>query len=295
MLYDEEDYELRAKWRQSDKLDDKRALACFGFDSDVHDLMKDPRWSQDKKIKEAIIIKHGMYLGKFVYDPDEDIRADVASKHRDEDLEILVHDPSVKVREMVTVNADCAMNTSKYFDILVNDESTDVRVLVAMKVSCYGKPNNPYLDILVHDPAPIVRKEVARYAIKEHLDILVNDPDEEVRAAVAYWGHRPKDLNKLVKDPSPIVRKEVAKQGRDRNLDVLVHDPDPAVRKAVAEQGRDKDLDILVHDPDWTVRLAVAEHGRKKDLDQLVDPNEEVRATVDAIRKEQEEKNEIED
>lgn len=285
MLYDEEDYELRAKWRQSNKLDDKRQLACFGFDSDVRDLMHNPRWSQDKKIKEAIIIKHGMYLDQFVHDPDEDIRAAVASKHRDEDLEILVYDPSVKVREMVAVNADCAMNTSKYFDILVNDESPDVRLLVAMKVSCYGKPNNPYLDILVHDPAPIVRKEVAHYAIKEHLDILVNDPDEEVREAVARWGHRPKDLNKLAKDPSPIVRKEVAKQGRDRNLDTLVHDPDPAVREAVAQQGRDCDLDILVHDPDWHVRKAVAQHGRKKDLDQLIDPNEEVRTIVDKMRK----------
>ena len=178
-------------------------------------------------------------------DPDEDVRAAVASKWRDEDLDILVHDPSEKVRETVAAYADYATHTTKYFDILIGDESPKVRLMVAMKAGWFGTPNNPYLDKLVHDPNALVRKEVAHYAIKKHLDILVNDPSEDVRVTVARWGHRPKDLNKLVKDPSPLVRKEVALCGRDRNLAKLVDDPDNDVRKAAVEKVREKDLNDL--------------------------------------------------
>lgn len=305
-----EDYELREMWRKSDKLEDKRYLASFGFESDVHDLMHDPRWSQDKRIKEAIIIKHGMYLDTFVHDPDEDIRAAVASKGRDEDLKILVHDPSVKVRKEVAVESDQAFCSFYLLDILLNDESSEIRVIAAEKYAQYGEN---YFDKLIQNSVPDVRavvaKQVACYGgpkgnkIKnKYLDILVSDKDERTRAKVARWSCRARDLNKLVKDPSALVRKEVAKRGRDRNLDKLVHDHDPIVREAVASVGReqdldllvydenewvreavarvghDKDLDILVHDPDWVVRKVVAKQGRKKDLAILInDVNNVVR------------------
>ena len=260
------EYELLKQWRESDKLEDKIKLANNGNESDINDLMKDPLWSQYKQIKKAAIILFGdnSYLDKLINDPDEDIRAAVAAKWRDKDLEILVRDKSVKVRKEVAVYASQSLYARKYFDILVNDESPEVRAIVATKVSHYGHQNNPYLDKLVHDPSADVRAEVAHYAVKKHLDILVNDPSEKVRAAVAYWGHRPKDLNILVHDSDWKVRREVALRGRDKDLDILVYDEDECVRKAVAMRGRDKDLNILVHDPNEYVREAVASVGREQ-------------------------------
>lgn len=40
-----ERYELLKQWRESDELEDKIKLAENGNDSDINDLMKDPRWS----------------------------------------------------------------------------------------------------------------------------------------------------------------------------------------------------------------------------------------------------------
>lgn len=234
-------YELLEQWRESDKLEDKIKLAKNGNEADIDDLLKDPRWSQCKEIKKAAIILYGANLDKFVQDPDEDIRAAVASKWRSKDLDILVRDPSVKVRTTVAAYADQSMHTKKLFDILVGDESPEVRAMVAQMACCYGTQNNPYLDKLVHDPSADVRAIVARYSVKKYLDILVNDPDEDVRATVVWWGHRPKDLNKLVKDPSPFVRKAVAMQGRDRNLEKLINDPDEDVRRTACKKVREKE------------------------------------------------------
>lgn len=248
-----EDWELRTMWRKSNKLEDKRYLANFGFSSDVHDLMHDPRWSQDKRIKEAIIIKHGMYLDTFVHDPDEDIRVAVASKGRDEDLKILVHDPSVKVRKEVAVESDQAFNPFYLLDILLNDESSKIRVIAAEKYAQYGEK---YFDKLIQNSVPDVRAVVAKIVpyyggpkgnkIKnKYLDILVKDKDDRVRAKVARWSRRAKDLNELAQDQSFLVRQEVALRGRDRNLAKLVDDPDKDVRKAAAEKVREKDLENL--------------------------------------------------
>ena len=285
-------YELLKQWRESDKLKDKIKLARNGNESDISNLIKDPRWSQCKEIKKAAIIFYNAILEKLINDPDVTVRETACEKVREKDLENLkklqkdgkigswvdlekIADwlPSLRdennddeyKEELAEYGRDCDL------DKLVKDPEWEVRHAVAMR----GRGKD--LDILVRDKDDNVRIAVALQGRNCDLDILVHDKNEWVREAVARQG-RGKDLDILVNDPDFIVRRSVAEKGREQDLDILVRDKDEYVREEVAKRGRDKDLDILVNDPDPIVRKAVASVGRKQDLDILArDENKWVR------------------
>ena len=104
-------------------------------------------------------------------DPDYAVRERLANKGRKEDLDVLVDDESVAVRETVARVGDAE-----------------------------------HLAILRSGPHPLVRAEVARRGRDEDLDVLVDDKSAWVREMVAERGRR-RHLMKLQDDPNVHVRK----------------------------------------------------------------------------------------
>lgn len=109
-------------------------------------------------------------------------------------------------------------------------------------------------EVLMHDEAPAVRRQVALHADGTTLDKLATDKDFRVREAVAKAGDS-RHHALLSNDTSWVVRAAVAESTRD--IDTLVAlsaDQYHWVRAAVAQRG--VALDVLFDDPDEGVRAA---------------------------------------
>jgi hypothetical protein len=141
-----------------------------------------------------LIARHGFHHGKFV------------------------HDPNPEVRELV------ANSSAKYHDTLVNDPHVDVQMAVAQRST-----NPKHIETLAHSSSESVRNEIAdKHELPSHIALhLANDKSEYVRAAIATHSYmhddepKQKIIEHLKNDPSFMVKTQLSKA---HPFDIELHD-----------------------------------------------------------------------
>ncbi len=117
-------------------------------------------------------------LGKFINDPDDFVRLNVARNTTQKDhLDHLAGDKSSNVRLAVAKNKAADKD---HFNKLINDKEGMVKIAAADNT-----PHKEHLDKLIKDKSPYVREAAAKNpnATKEHLNILANDKHKDVSMA----------------------------------------------------------------------------------------------------------------
>lgn len=117
-------------------------------------------------------------LGKFVNDPDDFVRLNVArNTTQKEHLDHLSGDKSSLIRRAVANNKAADKD---HFGKLINDKDAMVKI-----AATENTPHKEHLDALVKDKSPFVRGAVTRNpnATREHLYLLANDKDKDVNMA----------------------------------------------------------------------------------------------------------------
>lgn len=170
-------------------------------------------------------VMYGWGIEQLKDDPDENVRAAIASKGFY--LDQYKDDPSNWVRMTVA-------EQGKYLEKLKNDPNEYVRAVVAGK--------GAYLNELIEDPSAAVRVHVAEQIPLEDITIkLIRDSSVDVRAALAERGIA---LHEYVNDEDPVVRTIVAEKGE--YINILLQDPDAEVRKTAIYYV----LNVAINDPE---------------------------------------------
>lgn len=155
------------------------AKNCASWHSDM--LINDT--SQMVKIA---LIESDNHIGKFVTDNDFVVRMAVAEHCHDDRAEPLLNDENAAVRMVLA-------KQYYYSNLLVNDPDEKVRAVAAKYCDRHStKGEEKYLPILLKDPSPNVRLEVARrgYGLTE----LSKDEDYQVSSTATTY---PVDLYKM--------------------------------------------------------------------------------------------------
>lgn len=156
------------------------------------------------------------YIDELAYDPDVDVRYELASLALTKHLDVLVADPSHLVRFMVARRGN-----SNHLELLLNDENEKVRCLVASNQNAL--PHQ--LDYLASDERESVQMAIALRG--QSMAILTNSKFFNIRWLVVHNGfsHR-----LLINDPSEVVRMSIAEKTDDLDiLDILIEDKNEQV------------------------------------------------------------------
>ena len=180
-----------------------------------------------------------------------------------ERFKVLSQDSDPEVRQAVTNQVGKLKDPISV--VILNrmiEEETDPLVregIVGGAIHLGGEPGERLLDVLMNDPSPRVRYQIAFELVNwngepaissavERFKVLSQDSDPEVRQAVANQVGKLKDpisvviLNRMIEEETdPLVRSGIVEgavnlggEPGERLLDVLMKDPSPRVRRQIA-------------------------------------------------------------
>jgi hypothetical protein len=174
----------------------------------------------------ALAARHGSVfrLSALLDDPDETVRASVATRVPQSLLRRLINDPHREVRIRVAQRLAAPSLVA-----MLKDPDYYVRVWVARRIP------ETFLARLSEDAESEVRAEVAERLSPGALILLLRDPDPRIRRCVARRAP-PAQLALLAQDPAWEVRWEVAQRANDRLCEVLSRDPESEVRNAALQR-----------------------------------------------------------
>lgn len=174
----------------------------------------------------AIAARHAnlFRLAALMSDPDETVRASVATRVPQSLLRRMTNDPHREVRIRVAQRLAPPLLVA-----MLKDSDYYVRVWVARRIP------PTFLARLTEDAESEVRSEVAERLSPGALSLLVRDPDPRIRRTVARRASAAL-LSQLAQDPAWEVRWEVAQRAGERVCEQLSRDAEGEVRSAALQR-----------------------------------------------------------